>query len=163
MNTTLCENIDWVGYVDWSVRDFHSYDTERGATYNAYLIRDEKIALIDAVKAPYGGDLLRNVSALCDPAKVDYVVCNHAEPDHSGALPEVMAAMPRATLICDKKCAEALAEYYDTSNWKMQIVSTGEPRTLRIRMPRVSATSITNGMAQQKLHSITSSHLMFVR
>ena len=95
MNTTLRENIDWVGYVDWTVRDFHSYDTEHGATYNAYLIRDEKTALIDTVKAPYAENLLRNISALCDPAKVDYVVCNHAEPDHSGALPEVLQAMPQ--------------------------------------------------------------------
>ncbi|MCC6123794.1 MAG: FprA family A-type flavoprotein [Pirellulales bacterium] len=130
MNTTLCENIDWVGYVDWNVRDFHSYDTEHGATYNAYLIRDEKIALIDAVKAPYGENLLRNVSALCDPAKVDYVVCNHAEPDHSGAMPDVLRAMPNAALVCDKKCAEALAEHYDAAHWKRRIVSTGDAVSL---------------------------------
>jgi flavorubredoxin len=126
MNTTLRENIDWVGYVDWTVRDFHSYDTERGATYNAYLVRDEKTALIDTVKAPYAQDLLRKVSLLCDPVNVDYVVCNHAEPDHSGALPEVMRAMPRAILVCDKKCSEALAEHYDTSSWKFRIVTTGD-------------------------------------
>jgi flavorubredoxin len=130
MNTTLRENIDWVGYVDWNVRDFHSYDTEHGATYNAYLIRDEKTALIDAVKGPYAENLMRNVAALCDPAKVDYVVCNHAEPDHSGALPDVLRAMPRATLVCDKKCAEALAEHYDTSNWKIHIVATGDSISL---------------------------------
>jgi flavorubredoxin len=130
MNTTLRENIDWVGYVDWTVRDFHSYDTERGATYNAYLIRDEKIALIDAVKAPYAGNLLHNISQLCDPAKIDYVVCNHAEPDHSGALPEALKAMPNATLVCDKKCAEALAEHYDMSNCKTRIVATGDSLSL---------------------------------
>ena len=87
MNVSLRENIDWVGYVDWTIRDFHSYDSERGATYNAYLVRDEKTALIDAVKAPYADDLLAKISALCPPEKIDYVVCNHAEPDHSGALP----------------------------------------------------------------------------
>jgi flavorubredoxin len=130
MNTTLRENIDWVGYVDWNVRDFHSYDTEHGATYNAYLVRDDKIALIDAVKAPYAENLLRNVSTLCDLAKVDYVVCNHAEPDHSGALPAVMQAMPNATLVCDKKCADALAEHYDTHTWKIQIVATGDSLSL---------------------------------
>lgn len=130
MNTTLRENIDWVGYVDWNVRDFHSYDTEHGATYNSYLIRDEKIALIDAVKAPYAENLLRNISAFCDPAKVDYVVCNHAEPDHSGALPTVMQAMPGATLVCDKKCADALAEHYDTHGWKIKIVATGDSISL---------------------------------
>jgi flavorubredoxin len=130
MNTTLRENIHWVGYVDWTVRDFHSYDTENGATYNAYLIQDEKTALIDAVKAPFAENLLRNVASLCDLAKVDYVVCNHAEPDHSGALPEVLRAMPNAVLVCDKKCAEALAEHYDVSAWKFHIVATGDSLSL---------------------------------
>jgi anaerobic nitric oxide reductase flavorubredoxin len=130
MNTTLRENIDWVGYVDWNVRDFHSYDTEHGATYNAYLVRDQKTALIDAVKAPYADDLLRNVSALCDPKKVDYVVCNHAEPDHSGALPAVLDAMPNATLVCDSKCADALAQHYDMSGCDTRIVATGETISL---------------------------------
>jgi flavorubredoxin len=130
MDITLRENIDWVGYVDWTIRDFHSYDTERGATYNAYLIRDEKTALIDAVKAPYADDLLAKISALCPPEKIDYIVCNHAEPDHSGALPRVLAAMPRAMLVCDKKCAEILAEHYDASAWKMRIVTTGDAISL---------------------------------
>ena len=87
MNTTLCENIDWVGAVDWTIRDFHGYETERGATYNAYLVRDEKTALVDTVKAPFAGELLRNVASLCDPSRVDYIVCNHAELDHAGAWP----------------------------------------------------------------------------
>jgi flavorubredoxin len=126
MNITLRENIDWVGHVDWTIRDFHSYDTERGSTYNAYLVRDEKTALIDSVKAPFAGDLLQKISALCPPEKVDYVVCNHAELDHSGALPAVMAAMSRATLVCDKKCAEILAEHFDVSAWKTRIVTTGD-------------------------------------
>lgn len=130
MNVTLREKIDWVGYVDWTIRDFHSYDTQRGATYNAYLVRDEKTALIDAVKAPYADDLLRKISALCSLETVDYLVCNHAEPDHSGALPRVMEAMPNATLVCDKKCAEILAEHYDISAWKTRIVSTGDTISL---------------------------------
>ena len=99
-------------------------------------MRDEKTALIDTVKAPFAGELLRNVAALCDPSRVDYVVCNHAEMDHSGALPEVLRAMPQATLVCDKKCAAALSGHFDTSAWKMQIVADGETiplgrRTLR--------------------------------
>jgi len=130
MNFTLRENIDWVGYVDWAIRDFHSYDTERGATYNAYLVRDEKTALIDTVKAPYADDLLGKVSALCPLEAVNYVVCNHAEPDHSGALPQAMAAMPNATLVCDKKCAETLAEHYDVSAWKTRIVASDDTISL---------------------------------
>ena len=78
MHTSLFPNIDWVGYVDWNVRDFHSYKTQRGATYNAYLIRDEKTALIDSVKKPFAGNLLDNIAELTDLAKVDYVIVNHA-------------------------------------------------------------------------------------
>jgi len=130
MNTTLRENVDWVGCVDWTVRDFHSYDTEYGTTYNAYLIRDEKTALIDTVKAPFAETLLRNVAALGQWSDVDYVVCNHAEPDHSGALPRVMAAAANATLVCDKKCRTALSQHYDTSSWNVQVVADGD--TIRL-------------------------------
>jgi len=127
---TLCDNIHWVGAVDWAIRDFHAYDTERGATYNAYLVRDEKTALIDTVKSPFTGELLRNVASLVEPASVDYIVCNHAELDHSGALPEVIRAMPQATLLCDKKCAAALAAHFDTSAWKIHVVTSGETVSL---------------------------------
>ncbi len=123
MTPELAKNIDWVGYVDWSVRDFHSYDTQRGATYNSYLIRDTKTALIDAVKAPYAENLLRNVAELTDLAKVDYVVCNHSELDHAGGIPAVMAALPNATLLCNAKCRETLAAYFDISGWKIQVIS----------------------------------------
>jgi len=126
MDTRLREGIDWVGFVDWNVRDFHGYTTERGSTYNAYLVRDEKTALIDTVKAPYAGTLLEHVAALTDLSRVDYVVCNHAEPDHSGSLPAVMKAMPGAELVCDKKCRDTLAKYYDTTGWKFKVVASGE-------------------------------------
>ncbi|MBN2474955.1 MAG: FprA family A-type flavoprotein [Pirellulales bacterium] len=130
MNTTLRERIDWVGCVDWTVRDFHSYDTEEGTTYNAYLIRDEKTALIDTVKAPFADELLRNVAALKPLSEIDLVVCNHAEPDHSGALPRVMTALPQATLVCDKRCRAALAQHFDTSSWRFQIVAEGDSLSL---------------------------------
>jgi flavorubredoxin len=127
---TLRENIHWVGAVDWAIRDFHSYDTERGATYNAYLVRDEKTALIDTVKGPFAEELLRNVASLVDPASVDYIVCNHAELDHSGALPQVLRALPQATLLCDKKCAAALTAHFDTAAWKIRVVAHGETVSL---------------------------------
>ncbi len=123
MSTELVKNIDWVGYVDWSVRDFHSFDTARGATYNSYLIRDDKTALIDAVKGPFVHFLLQRITEKIELSKVDYVVCNHAEPDHSGGLPTVMEHLPNATLLCNAKCRETLAEYYNISDWKIQVVS----------------------------------------
>jgi flavorubredoxin len=126
MNTTLTENINWVGHVDWPVRDFHSFDTDRGATYNAYLIRDEKTTLIDTVKWGFEADLKSKIEALTDPEKVAYVVCNHAEPDHSGSLPGILKFLPNATLLCDEKCKKILSRHYDISDWKIQLVSTGD-------------------------------------
>jgi flavorubredoxin len=123
MTTELKPNIHWVGYVDWDVRDFHSYDTKRGATYNAYLVQDDKTALIDTVKAPFAGHLLCNLSEKTSLEAIDYVVCNHAEPDHSGALPEVMKALPNAKLLCNEKCRSALASHYDIGEWDIQLVS----------------------------------------
>jgi len=126
VSSRVLEGIDWVGYVDWTVRDFHGYNTPRGATYNAYLVRDEKTALIDTVKAPFAEELLQHVSALAELSAVEYVVCNHAEPDHAGALPRVMEALPAATLVCNKKCVAALSKHFDVSNWKTRVVATGD-------------------------------------
>lgn len=130
MDIKLRENIDWVGHVDWTVRDFHSFKTTRGATYNAYLVRDEKTALIDTVKAPFAERLLKNIGELTELANVDYVVCNHAEPDHAGALPRIMEALPNATLVCDKKCETTLGRYFDTSAWKFKNVADGDTLSL---------------------------------
>ncbi len=130
MSTELAKNIDWVGFVDWGIRDFHSYDTVRGATYNAYLVRDEKTALIDAVKAPFVDYLLRRVAEKTPLDKVDYVVCNHAELDHAGGLPVVMKNMPNATLLCNAKCRETLGMYFDVSDWKIKVVTPDEKISL---------------------------------
>ncbi|MBN2686429.1 MAG: FprA family A-type flavoprotein [Pontiellaceae bacterium] len=130
MNITLKEGIDWVGYIDWTVRDFHGYKTESGSTYNAYLIRDEKTAVIDAVKAPYAKKYLEHIQALAPLESIDYIVCNHAEPDHSGGLPAAMAACPNATLVCNAKCKIALEKHYDTTGWKWQTVDDGDTISL---------------------------------
>ena len=126
MNNMLRDNIDWVGYVDWNLRDFHGYTTSRGSTYNAYLVRDQKVALIDTVKGLYAGDLLDHIRALTDPAKVDYIICNHAEPDHSGALPAAVRACPSAEVVCDGKCRDTLSSYYDMAGWRWRIVRGGD-------------------------------------
>ncbi len=126
MNTQLSENVRWVGYIDWAVRDFHGYRTERGSTYNAYLVLGEKRALIDTVKAPYADDLLAQIRACLPLEQLDYIVCNHAEPDHAGGLEQVLAVCPNARVVCNKKCAEALRLHFDTSKWKFQIVADGE-------------------------------------
>jgi flavorubredoxin len=86
----IAKGIYWVGAVDWNIRDFHGYSTPNGSTYNAFLIMDEKITLIDTVKAEFVDELLSRISWITDPSKIDYVVSNHTEMDHSGGLPAVM-------------------------------------------------------------------------
>ncbi len=131
MKTELMKNIDWVGFVDWPVRDFHGYQTKRGSSYNAYLVRGtEKVALIDTVKGPFAEYLKQNIAALCPLEKVDYLVCNHAEPDHSGSFPAMVKACPNAVVVCNAKCKDALSHHYDTSDWKWQIVKEGETISL---------------------------------
>ena len=93
------KDIYWVGAIDWSMRSFHGYETSRGSSYNAYLILDEKITLIDTVKEPFKEELLERVASVIDPSKIDYIISNHVEPDHSGALPFMMAHCPNAKVI----------------------------------------------------------------
>lgn len=99
MPVELHKGIYWVGSVDWNVRQFHGYQTHRGSTYNAYLVVGEKIALIDTVKRPFFPEMLRRIEEIVDPARIDYVVSNHVEMDHSGAIPPMMEKCPRAKLV----------------------------------------------------------------
>lgn len=88
----------WVGGIDWNERSFHGYTTERGITYNAYLIMDEKVTLIDTAKAPFADELVQRISQVVDPAKIDVVIANHVEMDHSGSLPKIKEIAPNAQI-----------------------------------------------------------------
>lgn len=120
------KGIYWVGVKDWNLREFHGYTTSRGSTYNAYLIIDDKVTLIDGVKAPFTDLFMQRISSVIDPAKIDVVVCNHVEMDHSGALPAIMEKAKNATLYCPPAGERGLKMHYDTTGWKMQIVKTGD-------------------------------------
>ena len=102
MVTELVPGIHWVGAVDWRIKQFHGHELSihRGTTYNSYLIVDEKVAVVDTVMAPYAGDFLENIRSLVDPARIDYIVINHSEPDHAGALPALRELCPRASWWC---------------------------------------------------------------
>ena len=126
MPVQVTDAIDWVGVVDWSIRDFHGYTTSRGSTYNAYVLKGERVALLDTVKVGFADELLGRIERSVGCANVDYVVAHHAEPDHSGALPQVLDACPQAKVVCDKKCVEILSAYYDTSGWDFDVVATGD-------------------------------------
>lgn len=92
------EGIYWVGAVDWNVRNFHGYQTGRGSTYGAYLIMDEKITLIDTVKAAFGDEMIARIRDITPPEKIDIIVSNHVEMDHSGALPAIRKFCPNASV-----------------------------------------------------------------
>ncbi len=108
----ISENVWWVGAVDWSVRNFHGYLTDRGTTYNAFLIIDEKVTLIDTVKQGFFAEMMERISTVIDPAKIDYIISNHAEPDHSGALPEAITAIKPERVIASAMGAKTLKAYY---------------------------------------------------
>lgn len=116
-----------VGAVDWDVRYFHgpAYTTHRGTTYNAYLVVDDKIALVDTVHKPFAHELIGNLKQVLGDRKIDYLVVNHIEPDHSGSLPEVLKLFPQATVVCTAKAREGLTSYYG-GQWSWQAVSTGD-------------------------------------
>src|SRR3989339_1564586 len=95
----LAESIYWVGGIDWQLRNFHGYLTQKGSTYNAYLIIDEKVTLIDTVKYYMVDEMLTRIASVIDPKKIDYIISNHVEMDHSGGLPKLMEICPNATII----------------------------------------------------------------
>lgn len=113
-SVAVSEGVDWVGAIDWNLRDFHGYETPRGTTYNAYLVRGtEKTALVDTVKLPFVEELLSRVSSVIDPAEVDLIVVNHVEPDHNSGLRAVMQAMPNARVVASAGGVRGVAEYHD--------------------------------------------------
>jgi len=116
-----------VGVVDWNVRNFHghTYTTKRGTTYNAYLIIDEKVTLVDTVYGPFAAELMENIRQVIPVEKIDYIIANHVETDHSGALPEIMKLVPKAKIFGTKNCKEGLYRYY-YGDWDFGIVKTGD-------------------------------------
>jgi flavorubredoxin len=115
-----------VGVRDWNVRDFHGYSTDLGTTYNAFLVLDEKIALIDSVKKEFADPLIDNITRIVDPRKIDVVISNHTEFDHSGSLARIMHRVGEdKPLYCSKMGAKNLARHFP-QKWNYQAVGSGE-------------------------------------
>jgi len=108
----ISEHVYWVGAIDWAVRDFHGYLTSRGTTYNAYLILADKITLIDTVKAPFHSELMSRISSVIDPGKIDYIISNHSEMDHSGCLPPVIETIKPEKVFASPMGVKALSEHF---------------------------------------------------
>jgi len=121
----IAKNIYWLGVIDWNIRDFHGYSTNQGTTYNAYLIMDEKITLIDTVKREFADELITNVSKIVDPKKIDYVISNHTEMDHSGGLARIMHRIgENKPLYCSKMGHKNLSKHFP-QKWNYQPVEDG--------------------------------------
>ena len=108
----VTDNVYWVGAIDWGIRDFHGYLTERGTTYNAFLVVADKITLIDTVKPPFESELLARIASVVDPKEVSYVVSNHAEMDHSGSLLGVIEALQPEKVFASSMGSKALREHF---------------------------------------------------
>jgi flavorubredoxin len=121
----LTKGIYWVGAIDWNTRDFHGYSTPLGTTYNAYLILDEKNVLVDTVKAPFYLEMLGRISEIIDPAKIDMVVSNHVEMDHSGSLASVVERIGDPLVITSERGEKGLKKHYQKS-MKFKTVKTGD-------------------------------------
>lgn len=122
-----------VGVNDWNIEDFHGYSTPLGTSYNAFLIVDEKVALIDTVKKDFADQLIDNISQIIDPRKIDYVISNHTEMDHSGSLARVMHRIGEdKPLFCSKMGAKNLAKHFP-QKWNYHAVNEGEELSLGSR------------------------------
>ncbi len=125
----VTDRVHWVGAVDWSVRNFHGYETGRGTTYNAYLVTGEKNVLLDTVKAPFSREMLRRVASVLDPASIDVIISHHTEMDHTGAMPEVLRAVKPDAVYASKMGVQALKDHFGDLDG---LTSVEDGQTLRI-------------------------------
>jgi anaerobic nitric oxide reductase flavorubredoxin len=127
MSFKVTDKVTWVGKIDWELKTFHGeeYSTHRGSSYNSYLIRDEKIALIDTVWQPFAKEFVENLKKEIDLSKIDYIVINHSEIDHSGALPELMKEIPNTPIYCTKNGAKMIKAHFH-QDWNFVEVKTGD-------------------------------------
>jgi anaerobic nitric oxide reductase flavorubredoxin len=134
MEFIVKNNIQWVGKIDWELRKFHGdeYSTHKGSSYNSYLIKEEKTALIDTVWGPFAKEYVENLQKKIDLQKIDYIIACHAENDHSGAFPELMKYIPDTPIYCTKNGAKILKGLYH-QDWNFQIVKTGDKLSLGVK------------------------------
>jgi len=123
----LKDDIYWVGSVDFNLRNFHRYTlSPMGTTYNAYLVKDEKNVLFDTVNNGHCDELLERISAIMDPSKIDYIVCNHLEKDHAGCLEKMVEICKPEKIFCSVMGEKSIKSQFNTKDWPLHIVKDGE-------------------------------------
>lgn len=127
MKKPVKNNVSWVGKVDWELLKFHGddYSTHKGSTYNSYLIEEEKTVLIDTVWMPFADEFVDNLQKEIDLNKIDYIVVNHGEVDHSGSLPALMKLIPDKPIYCTANAVKSLKGQYH-QDWNFHVVKTGD-------------------------------------
>lgn len=125
LSNEIKKGIYWVGGIDWNIRNFHGYLTQRGTTYNAYLIIDEKVVLVDTVKHYLFEEMLGRIKEIIDPAKIDYILSNHVEMDHSGSIGKMLELTPKAKVITSTQGEKGLQRHYK-KDWNLQVVKSGD-------------------------------------
>ncbi|MEA4872595.1 MAG: anaerobic nitric oxide reductase flavorubredoxin [Synergistaceae bacterium] len=127
MKKLIKNNVSWVGKVDWELLKFHGddYSTHKGSTYNSYLIEEEKTVLIDTVWMPFASEFVENLQKEIDLNKIDYIIINHGEVDHSGALPALMKLIPDKPIYCTANAVKSLKGQYH-QDWDFHLVKTGD-------------------------------------
>lgn len=125
----ITDDIYWVGAIDWGLRDFHGYATNRGTTYNAYLILSDKITLIDAVKAPFKNEMLARIQSLIEPEKIKFIISNHSEMDHSGCLVEAIEYIKPEKVFASQMGVKALSEHF---HHKQNIIAVKDNETVSL-------------------------------
>ena len=128
MKKHIKNNVWWVGKNHWELREFHGseFTTTKGSSYNSYLVLEEKIALIDTVYEPFSHEFVKNLRKEVDLKKIDFIVCNHAEPDHSGALAELLEEIPGTPVYCTENGIKSLTGLYHDKSWNLIPVKTGD-------------------------------------
>lgn len=121
-------NVSWVGYLDWELENFHGddYSIFHGSSQNAYLIEEEKTVLVDTVWAPHRFDFIENLKREIDLKKIDALVVNHGETDHSGALADLLEEIPGTPLYCTAMAVKSLEGQYGKRGWNFHVVKTGD-------------------------------------
>jgi anaerobic nitric oxide reductase flavorubredoxin len=129
VTVTLKDGVNWVGVVDWNLRDFHSYATKRGTTYNSYLVSDQKTALVDTVKKVFCDELIWRISEITSFDKIDYIIINHVEMDHSSSLPTIAEMAKNAKIVCSQRGKDNIIEHFG-DKFNFQVVKSGDEISL---------------------------------
>ncbi len=125
----ITEKVYWVGALDWALRDFHGYATLRGTSYNAFLILAEKVTLVDTVHASFKDEMFSRIASVIDPAKIDYVISNHSELDHTGCLPDVIEEVRPEKVFSSQKGQRAIEAHFHNGSY-ITAVADGERLSL---------------------------------